>query len=62
MTLILWRDDLPDAEDLAGLEAEMRAATVDPHQGVQECRNPIWPGGLCSVCWTDHTTREGQVA
>lgn len=49
-----WRDDLPDAEDLARLEAELRAATVDPNQAPRACVDHLHPGLLCPVCFTTH--------
>lgn len=49
-----WRDDLPDAEDLARLEADLRAATVDPNQPPRACVTNLAPGLLCPVCFTTH--------
>lgn len=52
--LYAWRDDLPDAEDLALLEAEILAATVDPNQPPMACVDHIPPGLLCPSCFTTH--------
>ena len=50
----LCPNDTPDAEDLAVLEAEHRAATIDPDPAPRACVDHLAPGLLCSVCWTDH--------
>ncbi|WP_131104056.1 hypothetical protein [Ornithinimicrobium sufpigmenti] len=50
----LWRDDAPDPGDLALLEAEHRAATVDPNPLPKPRVDQLLPGLLCPSCWTTH--------